>query len=74
VEIKSRVYSRSGFGTYWVVHRGGVEVFIGPFEGGYRQRRSVPLDGEVRVPYRLDVRLAVADLLDADEWAAPAHL
>ena len=66
-EIKAGVYGRSGFGAYWVVHRAGVELFSEPFESGYRRRASVPEDGTVAVPYRPDVVLAVADLLDAEE-------
>ena len=56
VDVKARVYGRSGFGAYWVVHRGGVEVLSDPSEAGYRE-----------VPYRAGVVLAVADLLDAEE-------
>ena len=67
VDVKTRIYGRSGFGTYWVVHRGGVEVFSEPFEAGYRRRLPAPVTGTVPVPYRPDVFLAVADLLDAEE-------
>ena len=50
-----------------VSHRGGVEVFSEPFEAGYRRRLPAPVTGTVPVPYRPDVFLAVADLLDAEE-------
>jgi hypothetical protein len=66
-EVKSAVYGRSGFAAYWVVHRGGVEVFSEPFEAGYRRRATIPVTGTVTVPYRPDVTLAVTDLLDAEE-------
>ena len=67
VDVKARVYGRSGFGAYWVVHRGGVEVFSDPSEAGYRRQVSVPPTETVEVPYRPGVVLAVADLLDAEE-------
>jgi hypothetical protein len=67
VDVKARVYGRSGFPTYWVVHRGGVDVFTDPNEVGYRQRVTVPPSGVVEVPYRPGVMLAVTDLLDAEE-------
>lgn len=50
-----------------MLHRAGVEVFSEPFETGYRRRTSVPVGGTVTVPYRPDVALAVADLLNAEE-------
>jgi hypothetical protein len=53
--------------VYWVVHRGGVEVFSEPYESGYRQRSTIPADGRLTVPYRSDVELAVTDLLDAED-------
>jgi hypothetical protein len=67
LEIKPRVYGRAGYPVYWVVHRGGVEVFADPCEAGYRRRISVPRDGQVPVPYRQDVTLAVDELLDAED-------
>jgi hypothetical protein len=67
VDVKASLYGRSGFDTYWVVHRGGVEVFTDPFEAGYRQRLTIPPTGYVGVSYRPDVTLAVADLLDAEQ-------
>jgi hypothetical protein len=67
VDVKAAVYGRSGFPTYWVVHRAGVEVFTDPSESGYRQQQSVPAAGTVQVPYRRDVSLPVADLLDAEQ-------
>lgn len=67
VEVKAPLYGRSGFRTSWVVHRGGVEVFREPFEAGYRQRVSIPVDGFVEVPYRPGTTLSVAELLDAEE-------
>lgn len=67
VEVKSRLYGRGSYPVYWVVHRGGVEVFTDPFEGGYRARTSVGRLGHVEVPYRPGVRLDVAVLLDAED-------
>jgi hypothetical protein len=67
VDTKAKVYGRSGFATYWVVHRGGVDVFTDPYEAGYRQRTTVPPSATVTVPYRPDKALAVADLLDAED-------
>jgi hypothetical protein len=67
VDVKAAVYGRSGFGTYWVVHRGGVEVFTEPAEFGYRQRRTVAVGDAVPVPYRPGVSLPVVDLLDAEQ-------
>ncbi|MGH9042082.1 MAG: Uma2 family endonuclease [Acidimicrobiia bacterium] len=65
-EVKSKVYGAAGYPVYWVLHRGGAEVFTDPFEAGYRRRDHVPNDGELPVPYA-NVRLAVADILDAPE-------
>jgi hypothetical protein len=67
LEIKPRVYGRAGYPVYWVVHRGGVEVFSEPYESGYRQRSTIPAAGRLTVPYRSDVELAVTDLLDAED-------
>lgn len=64
--VKARVYGSAGYAVYWVVHRGGVEVFTEPFAEGYRRREHVDPDGSVDVPYA-PVSLRVADLLDADE-------
>lgn len=65
-DTKARVYGSAGFAVYWVVHRGGVEVFTDPFERGYRERGHVGPDGTVVVPYT-GTTLSVAALLDADE-------
>ena len=67
LETKARVYGRSGYATYWVVHRGGVEVLTDPFEGGYRERRSVLPGNTVEVPYSPGQVLDVSALLDADD-------
>jgi hypothetical protein len=66
-EVKARLYGRSGFAAYWVVHRAGVEVFTDPSESGYRRRAPVPPTGSLAVPYRPEVVLDVAALLDVDE-------
>ena len=65
-EVKPQVYGASGYGCYWVVHRGGVDVFEDPFEAGYRRRRHVGPDGTVTVPYT-GSSLAAGVLLDAGE-------
>lgn len=62
-ETKAVVYGRTGFGCYWVVHRGGVDVFTDPFESGYRSRRPVGVDGDVAVPYGAATSIPVASLL-----------
>ncbi len=62
-QVKAAVYGAAAYATYWVVHRGGVEVFSEPFEGGYRRREHVAVDGVVTVPGS-GVTLAVAELLD----------
>lgn len=64
-EIKTRVYGRAGFACYWVVHRGGVEVFTDPDDTGYRTQRHVEPDGSVIAPYADEVTIPVAVLLDA---------
>jgi hypothetical protein len=64
-EIKPAVYGASGYPSYWVVHRGGVEVFTEPFEGGCRRRTHVDERGQLTVPYTGSV-LVVPALLDAD--------
>ncbi len=63
-EIKPAVYGAAGYRCYWVLHRGGAEIFTDPFDGGYRSRSHVDVDGEVVVPYA-PVSLAVSALLDA---------
>jgi uncharacterized protein (TIGR04206 family) len=65
-EVKARLYGRSGFGTYWVVHRGGVQVFTDPFEAGYREHEAIGPGGSVEVPYRPGLSIPVVDLLDAE--------
>lgn len=65
-QTKALVYGATGYPVYWVVHRGGVEVFTDPYEGGYRVRQHVDVDGELTVPYTGGA-LAVATLLDADD-------
>ncbi len=64
-EIKPAVYGAAGYPCYWVVHRGGVEVFTDPFEAGYRSRDHIGLNGAVVVPYTGD-SLSVSALLDAE--------
>ncbi|MGH9001311.1 MAG: Uma2 family endonuclease [Acidimicrobiia bacterium] len=65
-EVKARIYGAAAYPEYWVVHRGGVEVFTDPYEGGYRQRHHVGPDGSVALPHAgTGSHLAVADLLDA---------
>lgn len=64
-EVKPRVYGRAGFPTYWVIHRGGAEVFTDPYESGYRSVLHVAPDGVLHVPYT-SVALSLADLLIAD--------
>ncbi len=65
-ETKAVVYGRAGFGCYWVVHRGGVDVFTDPFESGYRSRERIDERGSVAVPYGASTTIAIASLLDAD--------
>lgn len=62
--VKADLYARSGFSTYWVVHRRGVEVFTEPSDEGYRNRRSVRPNEDVALPYAPTEALAVADILD----------
>lgn len=62
---KAELYGAAGYPVYWVVHRGGIEVFTEPFDEGYRRREHVDADGEVVVPYTGEA-LAVAELLDVD--------
>lgn len=64
-EIKPAVYGAAGYPCYWVVHRGGVEVFTDPYEAGYRDRVHVDPLGTVTVPYTQSL-VSVATLLDAD--------
>lgn len=64
-EVKTKVYGRAGFPCYWVVHRGGVEVFTDPYESGYRSHQHVGPDAAVEVPYA-QVAIPLAVLLDAD--------
>ncbi|MGQ0630779.1 MAG: Uma2 family endonuclease [Sporichthyaceae bacterium] len=64
VHIKSRIYAAGYYPQYWVVHRGGIEVFTDPGEAGYRTRTSVPAGGRITLPYAA-VELSVADILDA---------
>jgi hypothetical protein len=66
-DVKSLVYGRASFPVYWVVHRGGVDVFGDPCETGYRRHEHVPADGRLEVPYRSGTFLDVATLLDAEE-------
>lgn len=66
LETKARIYGRTGYATYWVVHRGGVEVLTEPCESGYRQRRSLRPGEQVTVPYGDRVALPVDLLLEAD--------
>jgi hypothetical protein len=67
VEAKARLYGRSGFPNYWVVHRAGVDLFTDPFEGGYRQRDTVGRGGVVPVPYGPGTSIKVDDILDAED-------
>jgi hypothetical protein len=67
LETKARVYGRSGYATYWVVHRSGVEVLTDPFEAGYRQRATVAAGGEVDVPYLSSRTIPVDLILDAED-------
>lgn len=62
-EVKPLIYGAAGYPCYWVVHRGGMEVFDIPFEEGYRRRQHVGPDGAVTVPYA-GSPLAVATLLE----------
>lgn len=62
--VKSEVYGGGGVPTYWVVHRGGVEVFTDPHPRGYGSRRLVSPGEWVAVPYLPGQTLAVDDLLD----------
>lgn len=62
--VKARLYGRTGYATYWVVHRDGVEVHTEPCATGYRSRRSVGVDGAVAVPYAPGPPIAVAEVLD----------
>jgi hypothetical protein len=64
-ETKARVYGRAGFATYWVIHRGGVQVFTEPDETGYRSVGQVDVDGFIQVPYA-STALDVAIILNAD--------
>lgn len=64
--VKAELYGRTGYPTYWVVHRAGIEVFSDPYEAGYRQQRHVDADGVVEVPYAPGTTIRVADLLDVD--------
>jgi hypothetical protein len=65
-ETKAGVCGRAGFGCYWVVHRGGVDVFTDPHGSGYRSRRHAGVDGVIAVPYGPATSIPVASLLDAD--------
>lgn len=67
VEVKGRVYGQAGYATYWVVHRGGVDVFTDPYESGYRQRRTFPRGDAVAVPYGDAKLIPVDELLDAED-------
>ncbi|MGH9115502.1 MAG: Uma2 family endonuclease, partial [Acidimicrobiales bacterium] len=64
-ELKPAVYAGAGYPCYWVVHRGGVEVFTEPYEAGYRERLHVGPKGLLTVPYSQS-SLDVAAILDAD--------
>lgn len=66
LEIKARVYGRAGFPTYWVVHRGGVEMFTEPYEAGYRSQDSFGPEGLLSVPYG-DHSIEVGSILDAED-------
>jgi hypothetical protein len=63
---KARVYGSAGYAIYWVVHRGGVEVFTDPGTDGYGVREHIEPHGTIAVPYA-PLTLNVAELLDADE-------
>jgi hypothetical protein len=67
LEIKAKVYGRTGYPTYWVVHRNGIEVLTDPYEAGYRVQVSVARGETVEIPYHLGHRLAVDDMLDAED-------
>ena len=66
LDTKARVYGRSGYSTYWVVHRGGVDVLTDPCESGYRQRELVEPGSMVPVPYGSFTGLPVSLILDAE--------
>lgn len=66
LETKSRVYGRSGYPVYWVVHRGGVEVLTEPYEAGYRRHVTSPPGDSVEVPYLPGSTIAVDVILDAE--------
>lgn len=63
---KAALYGRTGYASYWVVHRDGVEVFTEPAADGYRSRCHVEVDEVVEVPYAPGSTIPVADLLDVD--------
>lgn len=65
-EIKAKLYGAAAYPVYWVVHPRGVVIFTDPYEGGYRQREEVGIDGTVRLPYAT-IDIAVRDLLDAPD-------
>lgn len=61
--VKAAMYGAAAYPVYWVVHRGGVDVFSEPFEGGYRQRTHVPVAGTLQLPHAPG-SIALRDLLD----------
>lgn len=67
LDTKARVYGRTGYATYWVVHRGGIYVLTDPCESGYRSQQPFGSGDEVPVPYDPDVRIAVDLILDAED-------
>ncbi|MGH9113184.1 MAG: Uma2 family endonuclease [Acidimicrobiales bacterium] len=67
LETKARVYGRTGYATYWVVHRNGVDVLTDPYEAGYRRRETLGPADEVPLPYVAGQAIAVDRILDAEE-------
>lgn len=65
-EVKARIYGAAAYPVYWVLHRGGAEVFTEPYEAGYRQRHHIPIHGTLTLPYSA-AHLALADLLDVPD-------
>lgn len=67
LETKAKVYGRTGYPTYWVVHRNGIEVLTEPYEAGYRDHDALVAGDHVTVPYLPNHTIPVDVILDAED-------